>query len=49
VPPFIPLEDWLAVGELYLLLVGIFLLILALATILLWRSHLHQVLRVGQE
>jgi hypothetical protein len=49
VPPFIPREDWLAVGGLYLLLAAALLLILALVTALLRRARLHRVLRIGQE
>ncbi len=49
VPPFVPVEDWAAVGRINLLLVGTFLLTLGFATYLLWRSRLHQMLRIGQE
>ncbi len=49
IPPFYPYEDWTAVGSLYLILGGAFLLSIALATVLLWRARIHRVLRIGEE
>ncbi len=49
VPPFVPREDWLAVGLLYLGLALAFLVVLGLVTALLWRARIHRILRIGQE
>jgi putative ABC transport system permease protein len=49
VPPFVPHEDWLAVGRVYLILALAFLVSLAIVTGLLWRARVHRVLRIGQE
>ena len=49
IPPFIPREDWTAVLRLILVMVGGFLITLAIGTLLLWRLKLHQVMRVGEE
>jgi ABC-type antimicrobial peptide transport system permease subunit len=49
VPPFVPREDWLAVGALYLLLAVAFLAILGIVTALLRRARIHRILRIGQE
>lgn len=49
VPPFIPQENWWAVLRIYLFLMITFVLSIGVATILLWRSRLHRVLRIGQE
>jgi putative ABC transport system permease protein len=49
VPPFVPQEDWLAVGSLYLFLTVAFLVILGVVTALLWRARVHHILRIGQE
>jgi ABC-type antimicrobial peptide transport system permease subunit len=49
IPPFVPREDWLAVGLLYLGLAVAFLLILGLVTALLWRARIDRNLRIGQE
>ena len=49
IPPFVPREDWLAVGWLYLCLFVAFLVILAIITALLWRARIHLILRIGQE
>lgn len=49
IPPFIARNDWLAVGRIYLSLAMAFLLVLGLATWLLWRTQLHRVLRIGEE
>jgi hypothetical protein len=49
VPPFVPREDWLAVGMLYLLLAAAFLVILGIVTALLRRARIHRILRIGQE
>lgn len=48
-PPFIAQTDWWAVGRIYLTLMVAFLLALGMATVLLWRTQLHRVLRVGEE
>ncbi len=49
VPPFLAQTDWAAVGRIYLTLAVIFMLLLGLATALLWRIKLHQILRVDEE
>jgi ABC-type lipoprotein release transport system permease subunit len=49
IPPFRPLEDWAAVGRIYLILGGAFLVTLGVATLLLWRARIHRVLRIGEE
>jgi hypothetical protein len=49
VPPFIPRDDWGAVGRIYLILMLAFLVSLAAATALLWRARIHRILRIGQE
>ena len=49
VPPFLPQEDWNSVFRLIFIMVGGFVLTLAIGTFLLWRTKLHQVLRVGEE
>ena len=49
IPPFIPQENWEAVRSLYIGLTVAFLITLGAATVLLWRSRIHRVLRIGQE
>jgi ABC-type lipoprotein release transport system permease subunit len=49
IPPFVPREDWLAVGTLYLLLAVALLVILGIVTALLQRARIHRILRIGQE
>jgi hypothetical protein len=49
VPPFRPYDDWTAVGQIYLILGGALFVCLSLATVVLWRAHLHRVLRIGEE
>ncbi|MGW8143612.1 MAG: FtsX-like permease family protein, partial [Anaerolineales bacterium] len=49
IPPFIPQEDWNSVFKLLLIIMVGFFITLALGTFLLWRSKLHQLLRVGEE
>jgi hypothetical protein len=49
VPPFVPREDWLAVGHVFLILAVAFLVLLGIVTALLWRARVHRVLRIGQE
>jgi hypothetical protein len=49
IPPFVPREDWLAVGGLYLILAVAFLIVLGIVTALLWRARVHRVMRIGQE
>ena len=49
IPPFVPREDWLAVGWLYLGLGVAFLLMLGIVTTLLWRARIDRTLRIGQE
>lgn len=49
IPPFIPREDWGAIFRLILSILGVFILTLAAGTYLLWRTKLHQVLRIGEE
>jgi len=49
IPPFVPREDWLAVGWLYLILATAFLIILGIVTAMLWRARIHRMLRIGQE
>ncbi|MCA9944844.1 MAG: FtsX-like permease family protein [Anaerolineales bacterium] len=48
-PPFIAQNDWTAVIQIYLTLAVAFFISLGVATLLLWRTKLHQVLRVGEE
>ena len=48
-PPFIARNDWTAVIQIYLTLAIAFFISLGVATLLLWRTKLHQVLRVGEE
>ena len=48
-PPFIARNDWTAVLQIYLTLAVAFFISLGIATLLLWRTKLHQVLRVGEE
>ena len=48
-PPFIAQNDWTAVMQIYLTLAIAFFISLGIATLLLWRTKLHQVLRVGEE
>jgi hypothetical protein len=48
-PPFIARNDWTAVIQIYLTLAVAFFVSLGVATLLLWRTKLHQVLRVGEE
>ena len=48
-PPFIARNDWAAVIQIYLTLTVAFFISLGIATLLLWRTKLHQVLRVGEE
>ena len=48
-PPFIARNDWTAVIQIYLTLAVAFFISLGIATMLLWRTKLHQVLRVGEE
>jgi hypothetical protein len=49
IPPFVPREDWLAVGWLYLGLGAAFLLMLGIVTALLWRARIDRIMRIGQE
>ncbi len=49
IPPFVPHEDLLAVGGLYLGLSVAFLIILGIVTALLWRARIDRTLRIGQE
>ncbi len=49
IPPFQPHEDWVAVFRLIIILISSFVLTLAFGTYLLWRTKLHQVLRIGEE
>ncbi len=49
VPPFRASVDWAAVGRIGLALAGALLLSLSAATLLLWRSRIHRVLRIGEE
>jgi hypothetical protein len=49
VPPFVPRQDWLAVGWVFLFLALAFLVSLGIVTALLWRARVHRVLRIGQE
>jgi hypothetical protein len=49
IPPFVPREDWLAVGRVFIILALAFLVILGIVTVLLWRARVHRVLRIGQE
>jgi putative ABC transport system permease protein len=49
IPPFMPLENWLAVIKLYLTLLIAFITTLGVATGILWRSNIHRALRIGQE
>ncbi|MBK8904113.1 MAG: FtsX-like permease family protein [Anaerolineaceae bacterium] len=48
-PPFIARNDWTAVLQIYVTLAIAFFISLGIATLLLWRTKLHQVLRVGEE
>mgnify|MGYP002624058710 FL=1 len=48
-PPFIARNDWGAVVQIYITLTIAFFISLGIATLLLWRTKLHQVLRVGEE
>ncbi|MCC6604279.1 MAG: ABC transporter permease [Anaerolineae bacterium] len=48
-PPFIARNDWTAVLQIYVTLAVAFFISLGIATLLLWRTKLHQVLRVGEE
>lgn len=49
IPPFVPQSGWGAVGRIYGTLTVAFFLALGAATLLLWRSKLHRVLRIGEE
>jgi len=49
IPPFQPHEDWGAVTRLIIILIVSFFITLAIGTYLLWRTKLHQVLRIGEE
>jgi hypothetical protein len=49
IPPFRPHVDWIAVFRIYWVLGGTLLACLSAATVLLWRSRIHRVLRIGQE
>lgn len=49
VPPFLLQTDWLAVGQLYLVLTVSFLFILGLIVSVLRRVKLHRILKIGEE
>lgn len=49
IPPFIPKGDWNAVGRLIIVILICFLITLGIGTLLLWRTKLHNILRVGEE
>jgi predicted lysophospholipase L1 biosynthesis ABC-type transport system permease subunit len=49
VPPFIPQDNWPAVLRLILGLGVAYLLALAVGTLLLMRTRMHRVLRIGEE
>ena len=48
-PPFLAETDWAAVAQIYLTLTIAFLISLGMAVYLLWRTQIHQILRVGEE
>ena len=49
IPPFIPQGGWAGVTNIYLTLAAAFLVVLGIATLLLWRTKMHRVLRIGEE
>lgn len=49
IPPMLALTDWTAILQLYLVLIGAFLMMLGTATIALLRTRLQRMLRIGQE
>lgn len=49
IPPFVPREDWLAMGQVFLILAVAFFILLGIVTALLWRARVHRILRIGQE
>ena len=49
IPPFQPQEDWIAVYRLIFILLISFCITLGIGTLLLWRTKLHQILRIGEE
>jgi putative ABC transport system permease protein len=49
IPPFIPHSNWIAVRGICVDLAIYYMISLAVATFLLWRSQIHRVLRIGEE
>ena len=49
IPPFMPQGGWEGVTNIYLTLAVAFLVVLGIATLLLWRTKMHRVLRIGEE
>lgn len=49
VPPFIPQDDWVALLRIVAALALSYLAALAVGALLLWRTQVHRVLRIGEE
>lgn len=49
IPPFVPREDWLGIGGLYLGLGVAFLCMLGIVTVLLRSARIDRIMRIGQE
>lgn len=49
IPPLIPLDDWKALAQFYVVLLITFLVILGSSAFFMWRTHLQRLLRIGQE
>jgi hypothetical protein len=49
VPPFVARIDWLTIVRLYAVLGALFVMVMGIATGMLWRTRLHRALRMEQE
>lgn len=49
IPPFLPHMNWGSILTLYAAMIAVFILVLGISALLLWRARIHEVLRIGME
>jgi ABC-type antimicrobial peptide transport system permease subunit len=49
IPPFLPHMNWGSIFTLYAAMATVFILVLGISTLILWRARIHAVLRIGME